>query len=64
VKWEFSKDGTTWTTFTLADMLFTLDDNDVPTGATRDVYFRLTMPTATTSANQHSATVTVVAVAP
>ena len=62
-KWEFSKDDSTWTTLTTADTLFTLDQN-VPTGATRNLYLRLTMPTSTTSANQHSATITVVAVSP
>lgn len=61
--WEFSGDGTNWNLFSAADTLFALD-SDVAQGETRDVYFMLGMPTDTTSANQHSATVTIVATTP
>ena len=63
VKWEFSKDGTSWTTFTSANTLFTLDTN-VAQGNTRNLYLRLTLPTSTLSSSEHSATVTIVASAP
>ncbi len=63
VKWEFSADGSTWTTFTSAGTLFTLASAVAET-ATQDVFFRLTMPTSTASANEHGATVTIVAVTP
>lgn len=63
VKWEFSKDGAAWTTITPADTLFTLDNN-VAQGDTRNLYLRLTMPSSTTSNNQHSAVATIVATAP
>jgi len=63
VKWEFSKDGTNWTTFAIANNLYTLDTN-VPSSETRNIYFRLTMPTSTSSYNQFGSTVTIVASAP
>lgn len=63
VKWEFSKDTFAWTTFTTANTLFTLDNN-VAQGTSRNLYLRLTMPTSTSSNNQHSATATIVATAP
>ncbi len=63
VVWDFSNDGSTWTTFAQANTLYTFDTN-VSEGATRDIYFRLTMPTSTSSYNQHSSTVTVTATAP
>jgi len=63
VKWEFSDDGISWTTFSSANTLFTLDTN-VAEGASRDLYLRLTTPTSSSSGNEHSATVTFVATAP
>jgi len=63
VKWEFSKDGSAWTTFAVANTLYPLDTN-VPESQTRDLYLRLTMPTLTDSYNQYSSTVTIVASAP
>lgn len=63
VKWEFSKEGTTWTAFSTANTLFTLDTN-VAQGGTRNLYLRLTMPSQSSSSNQYSTTVTIVATAP
>ena len=63
VLWEFSPDGTTWTTFTTAGMLFPLASN-VGEGLTQDVLFRLTLPTTTLSSDEHSVTVTIVATEP
>jgi len=63
VQWEFSQDGTSWTTFTSANTLFTLDTS-VAQGATRNLYLRLTTPTSSSSGDEHSATVTFVATAP
>ncbi len=63
VKWEFSKDGTNWTTFAAADSYYTFDTG-VAQGQTRDVYFRLTMPTSTGYYNQFGSTVTILATAP
>lgn len=62
-KWEFSKDALNWSIFTAANTLFTLDNN-VAQGNTRNLYLRLTMPSSTSSNNQHSATATIVATAP
>ena len=62
-KWEFSKDIIAWTTFSSANTSFILDSN-VAQGSSRNLYLKLTMPTSTSSNNQHSATVTVVATAP
>jgi len=63
VHWEFSKDGSAWTTFALADTPCVLDTN-VAEGQTRDLYLRLTMPTLTDSYDQYSSTVTIVASVP
>jgi len=63
VKFEFSKDGTAWTTILLANTLYALDTN-VAQSATRNVYLKITTPTSTTSYSQYSTTVTVVASAP
>jgi len=63
VKWEFSEDGITWTTFSSANTLFTLDTN-VAEGQSRSMYLRLTTPTSSSSGNEHAATVTFVASAP
>jgi len=63
VLWEFSEDASTWTTFSAANSLFSLDTN-VAQSDSRDLYLRLTMPTSTLSNSQHSATVTIVASSP
>lgn len=63
VRWQFSTDGTNWTTFTQADALISLS-SAVLTSSTRDVYLRLTTPTSSSSTSEHRATVTIVAVAP
>lgn len=63
VKWEFSKDGTNWSIFLLADTLYTFDTN-VPQMDTRNIYLKLTMPTLSSSISQYSSTVTIVASAP
>lgn len=63
VKWEFSKNGTDWSTFAVVDTLYVLDTN-VAQSQTRDLYLRITMPTSTNSYNQYSSTVTIIASAP
>jgi hypothetical protein len=63
-RWQFSKDGTNWTTFTSADPASFLLDTPVAQGATKNLYFRLTMPTSVSLLNNHSSTVTVMATAP
>lgn len=63
VKWEFSKDGTNWTTFSTADSYYTFDTG-VSQGQTRDVYFRLTMPSSTGHYSQFGSTITILATAP
>jgi len=63
VKWEFSKNGTDWLTFSSANTLFSLDTN-VAQGASRNLFLRLTMPSSTSSTNEHSTTVTIVATTP
>lgn len=63
VKWEFSKDGSLWTTFAVADNLYSLDTN-VAQGQTKNVYFKITMPASTDSYTQHSSTVTIIASTP
>ena len=63
VKWEFSKDASLWNIFSSANTLFSFDSN-VATSSTRDLYLRLTMPTATSSSNEHLSTVTITATQP
>lgn len=63
VKWEFSKDGSIWNTFAVADTIYAIDSN-VAQGQTRNIYLKLTMPTSTSIYTQFSSTVTVVASAP
>lgn len=62
-KWEFSKDGSVWNTFSVVDSLYTFDTN-VAQSATRSLYLRLTMPTSFANHNPHSSTVTIVASSP
>jgi len=63
VKWEFSPDGTTWTTFLAADTLSNLANN-VAQGASQSLYLRITMPTGTASSNLFGSTVTIMATTP
>ena len=64
VQWEFSPDSSSWSPFLLPEpTLYDLADN-VPEGETRNLYLRLTMPTATASSAQYSSTVTIVATSP
>lgn len=63
VVWEYSPDASAWTIFEAADTLYLLASN-VATEATQDIYFRLTIPTETSSSDQYSTTVTIVATAP
>ena len=51
------------TSFSTSTTLFNLANN-LATNDTQDFYLRLTMPSDTSSANQHSAVVTIVATAP
>lgn len=64
IKWEFSKDGNNWSTFLATDpTLYTFDSNVAESG-TRNLYLRLTTPTFTSSYQEYSSTVTVVASEP
>jgi len=63
VKWEFSPDGITWTTFLAADTLSDLANN-VTQGASQNLYLRITMPTITSSSNQFGSVVTIMATTP
>jgi len=63
VKWEFSPNGSSWTTFAIVDTLYTLATN-VSQGSTQNMYLRLTTPTATSSYSQFTTTITIVASAP
>lgn len=63
VFWEFSPDGTSWSTFAAADTNYSLATN-VAESTTQDLFLRLTTPTTTSSYNQHSSTVTITASAP
>jgi fibronectin-binding autotransporter adhesin len=64
VKWEFSEDGSTWSTFTSPDPTYFTLDPDVAQGDNRNIYFRLTMPTVVNTLDDHSSTVTILATAP
>ena len=63
VVWEYSKEGTSWNKFLVANTLYSFDSN-VPQLGTRNLYLRLTMPTATVSTIQYSSIITIVATAP
>lgn len=63
IKWDFSKDGSTWTNFAAAGTNYPFD-SAVSELDTRDLNLRLTLPTGTSSNNAHSATVTIVASTP
>lgn len=60
VLWEYSKDQTSWTAFSSANTLYTLDRN-VQQNQTRDIFFRLKMPTSSASYKQYGSTITIVA---
>lgn len=63
VQWAYSSSTSPWYTISTADTLYAFDYN-VPESATRNVYLKITMPTDTTSFNQYSADVTIVASSP
>lgn len=64
VKWEFSKDGSSWTTFANPGPSTYAFDTNVAQGQTRNIYLKITTPTETSSYQQYSATVTIIASAP
>lgn len=63
VIFEYSKEGTTWNNFLAANTLYSFATN-VPRSESRNLYLKLTMPTATVSTAQYSSIVTIVATAP
>ncbi|MFA6429908.1 MAG: hypothetical protein WCV84_05445 [Patescibacteria group bacterium] len=63
VKFEYSTDTLVWTTFSLADTLYSIDAN-VAQSDTRTTYYQITVPTATGSYDDYATTITVVATAP
>jgi len=63
IKWEFSPDAGSWDSFLAPNALYDLANN-VAQGNTQDVFFRLTMPTSTSSNNEHGAQITIVATTP
>ena len=52
-----------WTTFDPANFAFTLSGSK-NAGETQNVFFKLMMPTGTTSLNEHGASVTIIAIPP
>ncbi len=64
VQWNYSKEGTTWYVFAISDQLYWFVETPLNEGENQNIYFKLTMPTSTSSHNQHGATVTIVAIAP
>lgn len=64
VKWEFSKDGSAWTTFTSPDPSSYTFDANAAQNATENLFFRMTMPTTASLVSNHTATVTIMASAP
>lgn len=63
-KWEFSKDGTNWSTFLNPAPTSYVFDTNVSESSTRNIYFKITTPTATNSYQQYDTTITIVASAP
>ncbi len=63
VVWEFSPDGSAWTIFETAETQYPLAGS-VAEGASQDLYLRLTLPTSSSSGDEFSATVTLIATAP
>lgn len=63
VKWEYSNDNNSWSTFSLADTLYPFATN-LATDATSSLYLRINSPTASYSNGPYGATVTIVASTP
>ncbi len=63
VKWEFSPDNLDWTTFLAENTNYPLVE-ELASTTQQAVYFRLTMPSGSSSGQAHSSLVTVTAVAP
>jgi len=63
VEWDYTADGSTWYVFAAPNTLYEFVNN-LATGVNQNIYFRLLLPTSTSSYNQHGATVTIVAIAP
>jgi hypothetical protein len=63
VQWQYSSSTSPWYTMALVDTNYDLD-NSVAQGATRNIYLKITMPTATDSYSQYSATLTITASTP
>jgi serine protease AprX len=59
--WEFSTNGSTWTKFTATNTLVSLAPG-LSSGDTQNVFFRLTLPSSSSSSSEHGATATIVAV--
>lgn len=62
-QWDYSSSTSPWYNMTVVDTYYDFD-NSVPEGQTRNVLFKITMPTATASFDQYSATVTILASSP
>lgn len=62
-KWEFSPTGASWSTFAAANTLHPLA-SAVSQGSTQNIFFRLTMPTSTSSNNVYSSQIIIVATTP
>ncbi len=63
VKWEFSPNNQDWTTFLADNINYSLAD-ELASAAQQAVYFRLTMPSESSSTQAHSSLATVTALAP
>ena len=63
VKWEFSPDNLDWTTFLAENTNYPLVD-ELASATQQAVYFRLTMPSGSSSGQAHSSLVTITALAP
>ncbi|MCD4760927.1 DUF2341 domain-containing protein, partial [bacterium] len=63
IQWQYSSSTSPWYTMITADTYYNLDNN-VAQSATRNVYFKINMPSATDSYNQYSGTITVLASSP
>ena len=63
VVWQFSPDGTTWTTFTQADLNFPLSSG-LGHDSSQNVDFRMILPTSSTGSGEYSMAVTIVAITP
>ncbi|WKZ24933.1 MAG: FISUMP domain-containing protein [Patescibacteria group bacterium] len=60
VKWDFSTNGSSWTTFAVANTLYNLATNVTAPG-TKNIFFRLTTPSTTNDLGSYEAQVTIVA---